>query len=445
MLGCRRIRPQHTDESISRVEHKRILLIIGGGIAAYKCLELIRRLRERGVGVRVVMTTAAQQFITPLSVSALTNERVFTELFDLDDESEIGHVRLSRDANVILVAPATADLIAKMANGLANDLASSVLLASDKPPLIAPAMNPRMWLKPATQRNVRQLYADGARFVGPETGEMAERDEAGPGRLAEVPALIEAIEEMTASDRSARTHSSTGPLHNRHVVVTSGPTHEPIDPVRYIANRSSGKQGHAIAAAALAAGARVTLICGPVNLPDPAGVETIKVETAAEMLFAAERALPADIAVFCAAVADWRVAQQGTQKIKKQKGEPAPALELVPNPDILRTIAKQKKGRPELVIGFAAETEKVIEHASAKLKRKGCDWIVANDVSAETGIMGGNRNSVHLIREDGHESWPELSKDEVAVALVKEMAREFAVAEEKTQINKTMRAKTHKI
>lgn len=414
------------------MKDKRILLIIGGGIAAYKCLELIRRLRERAGHVRVVMTQAAQQFITPLSVAALTNERVVTELFDLDDEREIGHIRLSREADLILVAPATANLIAKAANGLADDLASSVLLASDKPPLIAPAMNPRMWLSPATQRNVRQLAADGARFVGPELGEMAERGEAGPGRLAEVPALIKAIEEgLPTYDREAINAFTAGALDGRHVVVTSGPTHEPIDPVRYIANRSSGKQGHAIAAAALAAGARVTLICGPVNLPDPAGVETIKVETAAEMLVAAEQALPADIAVFCAAVADWRVAQQGTQKIKKQKGGPAPALELVPNPDILRTIAKQKKGRPELVIGFAAETEKVLEHASAKLKRKGCDWIVANDVSAETGVMGGDRNSVHLIRKDGHESWPELSKDEVATALVKEMAREFALAEKK--------------
>jgi len=414
------------------VKDKRILLIIGGGIAAYKCLELIRRLRERAGHVRVVMTQAAQQFITPLSVAALTNERVVTELFDLDDEREIGHIRLSREADLILVAPATANLIAKAANGLADDLASSVLLASDKPPLIAPAMNPRMWLSPATQRNVRQLAADGARFVGPELGEMAERGEAGPGRLAEVPALIKAIEEgLPTYDREAINAFTAGALDGRHVVVTSGPTHEPIDPVRYIANRSSGKQGHAIAAAALAAGARVTLICGPVNLPDPAGVETIKVETAAEMLVAAEQALPADIAVFCAAVADWRVAQQGTQKIKKQKGGPAPALELVPNPDILRTIAKQKKGRPELVIGFAAETEKVLEHANAKLKRKGCDWIVANDVSAETGVMGGDRNSVHLIRKDGHESWPELSKDEVATALVKEIAREFALAEKK--------------
>ena len=427
------------------MKDKRILLIIGGGIAAYKCLELIRRLRERAGHVRVVMTQAAQQFITPLSVAALTNERVVTELFDLDDEREIGHIRLSREADLILVAPATANLIAKAANGLADDLASSVLLASDKPPLIAPAMNPQMWLSPATQRNVRQLEADGARFVGPELGEMAERGEAGPGRLAEVPALIKAIEEgLPTYDREAINAFTAGALDGRHVMVTSGPTHEPIDPVRYIANRSSGKQGHAIAAAALAAGARVTLICGPVNLPDPAGVETIKVETAAEMLVAAEQALPADIAVFCAAVADWRVAQKGTQKIKKQKGEPAPALELVPNPDILRTIAKQKKGRPELVIGFAAETEKVLEHASAKLKRKGCDWIVANDVSAETGVMGGDRNSVQLIRKDGHESWPELSKDEVAVALVKEMAREFALAGEKTQRNKSMRAKVRK-
>lgn len=426
------------------MEDKSILLIVGGGIAAYKCLELIRRLRERGVDVRVVMTNAAQQFITPLSVSALTNERVFTELFDLDDEREIGHIRLSRDADLILVAPATADLIAKMANGLANDLASSVLLASDKPPLIAPAMNPQMWLNPATQRNVHQLEADGARFVGPETGEMAERDEAGPGRLAEVPALIDAIEEMTASDRSTRARGSPGPLFDRHVVVTSGPTHEPIDPVRYIANRSSGKQGHAIAGAAAKAGARVTLITGPVNLPDPDGVKTIKVETAREMLAVTEQTLPADVAVFCAAVADWSVAEQGDQKIKKKKGKPPPALKLVANPDILKTIASRKKGRPELVIGFAAETENVLQHARMKLKRKGCDWIVANDVSTETGVMGGDSNSVHLIRNGRHESWPELSKEDVAATLVEEIARELASTKRTAANSKSIRAKVDK-
>ncbi len=444
MLGWRQIWSQHSQESHSRVEDKRILLIIGGGIAAYKCLELIRRLRERGATVRVVMTAAAQQFVTPLSVSTLTNERVFTDLFDLDDEREIGHIRLSREAHLILVAPATADLIAKIANGIANDLASSVLLASDKPPLIAPAMNPRMWLNPATQRNVRILEGDGARFIGPETGEMAEQDEAGPGRLAEVPALIKAIEELSLRDHRATPNVFEAPLQDLHVVVTSGPTHEPIDPVRYIANRSSGKQGHSIAAAAAAAGARVTLITGPVNLTDPAGIETIKVETAAEMLAATERALPADIAIFCAAVADWTVAQQGTQKIKKKKGEPPPALKLVANPDILKTIAARKKGRPYLVIGFAAETEKVLQHARNKLRSKGCDWIVANDVSAESGVMGGDRNRVHLFRKGGHESWPELSKSEVATALVEEIAREFSGSKGKAAGSSSARAKVGK-
>ncbi|MCH9808699.1 MAG: bifunctional phosphopantothenoylcysteine decarboxylase/phosphopantothenate--cysteine ligase CoaBC [Alphaproteobacteria bacterium] len=405
------------------VNNRRILLIIGGGIAAYKCLELIRRLRERGNRVRVVMTKAAQQFVTPLSVSALTNERVFTDLFDLDDEREIGHIRLSREADVVVVAPATADLMAKMALGLANDLASAVLLASDKAPVIAPAMNPRMWQNPATQRNVTQLKADGATFVGPETGEMAEAGEAGPGRLAEVPELIAAIERTTTAPASALT---PGPLAGRHVVITSGPTHEPIDPVRYIANRSSGKQGHAIAEAAVKAGARVTLISGPVNIADPDGATCVHVETAAQMLAAVEAALPADIAIFCAAVADWRVANRGGQKIKKQKGAEVPRLELVPNPDILATIASLSKGRPGLVIGFAAETENILGHAQAKLRNKGCDWIVANDVSADSGIaggvMGGDRNSVHLIKADGHQSWPEMGKDEVARALVEQMA-----------------------
>ena len=444
MLGWRQIWSQSSHGSHSRVEDKRILLIIGGGIAAYKCLELIRRLRERGASVRVVMTAAAQHFVTPLSVSALTNEPVFTDLFNLDDEREIGHIRLSRDADLILVAPATADLIAKMANGLANDLASSVLLASDKPPLIAPAMNPRMWLNPATQRNVRVLKADGARFIGPESGEMAERDEAGPGRLAEVPVLIEAIEEVSDARRLATTVGAAGPLHGLHVVVTSGPTHEPIDPVRYITNRSSGKQGHAIAAATAAAGARVTLITGPVNLPDPTGAETIKVETAEEMLAATERALPADIAVFCAAVADWRIAEQGTQKIKKKKGEPPPALKLVANPDILKTIAGRKKGRPDLVIGFAAETENVLQHARKKLNSKGCDWIVANDVSAESGVMGGDHNRVHLIRKDGHESWKQQSKEDVATALVEEMAREVESSKTKAAGSRSARVKLGK-
>jgi phosphopantothenoylcysteine decarboxylase/phosphopantothenate--cysteine ligase len=404
----------------------RVLLIIGGGIAAYKCLDLIRRLRERGIAVRVVMTRAAQQFVTPLSVGALSNDRVFTELFDLDDEREIGHIRLSREADLILVAPATADLLAKMAGGHADDLASSVLMATDKPVLVAPAMNPRMWLHAATRRNVAQLQADGIAFVGPNLGEMAERGEAGPGRLAEVPELIEAITSMLLPS-SGKNLAPAAPLAGRHVLVTSGPTHEPIDPVRYIANRSSGKQGAAIAAQAVAQGARVTLVTGPTQLADPAGVEVLHVESAREMLEAVRRALPADAAVFAAAVADWRVATQADEKIKKASGKGPPRLELVENPDILRTIAAERRGRrPQLVIGFAAETQNVIEFAKKKRKAKGADWIVANDVSPETGIMGGDRNTVHVISEDGVESWPELDKTEVARRLVARIAQHFA-------------------
>jgi phosphopantothenoylcysteine decarboxylase/phosphopantothenate--cysteine ligase len=426
----------------------RIVLIIGGGIAAYKCLELIRRLREAEIGVRAVMTRAAQEFVTPLSVGALTNDRVFTDLFDLDDEREIGHIRLSREADLIVVAPATANLLAKMAGGHADDLATSVLIATDKPVLVAPAMNPRMWLHPATRRNVALLQADGVHFIGPNVGEMAERGEAGPGRLAEVPELLEAIQGLLASpspscrrrvfdttwggDRGGGNHDGPGippsltlphkgggkPLAGRRVLVTSGPTHEPIDPVRYIANRSSGKQGAAIAAEARALGAAVTLVSGPTNLPDPAGVKVVRVETAQQMLEAVRAALPADIAVFAAAVADWRVAAQSQEKIKKA-GKASPRLELVENPDILKTIATERPDRrPPLVIGFAAETEKVMDHAKAKRKVKGADWIVANDVSPETGIMGGDRNTVHLVTADGVESWPELDKAEVARRLV---------------------------
>ena len=420
----------------------RIVLIIGGGIAAYKCLELIRRLREVGIGVRAVMTRAAQEFVTPLSVGALTNDRVFTELFDLDDEREIGHIRLSREADLVVVAPATANLLARMAGGHADDLATSVLMATDKPVLVAPAMNPRMWLHPATRRNVALLQADGVHFIGPNVGEMAERGEAGPGRLAEVPELLAAIEVLLASSPSPSVGRDGGggiptvrampppltlptrgrgirrPLAGRHVLVTSGPTHEPIDPVRYIANRSSGKQGMAIAAEARALGAEVTLVSGPTNLADPSGVKVVRVETAQQMLEAVRAALPADIAVFAAAVADWRVAAQSQEKIKKA-GKAAPRLELVENPDILKTIASERPGRrPPLVIGFAAETEKVMDHAMAKRKVKGADWIVANDVSPETGIMGGDRNTVHLVTADGVESWPELDKAEVARRLV---------------------------
>ncbi len=414
---------------------KRVLLIIGGGIAAYKCLDLIRRLRERSIAVRAVMTKAAHEFITPLSVGALSNDRVFTELFDLNDEREIGHIRLSREADLIVVAPATADLLAKMAGGHADDLASCVLMATDKPVLVAPAMNPRMWQHPATRRNVAMLQADGIHFIGPNVGEMAERGEAGPGRLAEVPELIEAISNLLASvapqpapgaSRRGGTEYPRGLLSGRHVLVTSGPTHEPIDPVRYIANRSSGKQGAAIAAEAAALGARVTLVTGPTSLPPPPpGIHVVAVETAREMLEAVRAALPADIAVFAAAVADWRVAGTAREKIKKG-GKGAPQLELVENPDILKTIAAERSGRrPPLVIGFAAETENVIEYAKKKRRAKGADWIVANDVSPETGIMGGDHNTVHLITAEGVESWPELDKVDVARRLVARAAEQL--------------------
>ena len=388
----------------------RILLIIGGGIAAYKCLDLIRRLRERGSSVRVVMTKAAAEFVTPLSVGALTNDRVFCDLFDLNDEREIGHIRLSREADLIVVAPATADLLAKMAGGHAHDLATSVLMATDKPVLVAPAMNPRMWDHPATKRNVATLQSDGIAFVGPNAGEMAERGEAGAGRLAEVPEIIAAIEQLLVMPRK-------GPLSGSRVLVTAGPTHEPIDPVRYIANRSSGKQGYAVAAAARALGADVMLVSGPVGLPDPIGVAVIRVETAAQMLTAVQAAPHADVGIFAAAVADWRVETSSDEKIKKGAGGP-PQLLLTENPDILKTMSKRTPQRPTLVIGFAAETESVIEHAIKKRKAKGCDWIVANDVSHETGIMGGDRNTVHLITADGVESWPGMSKTEVASRLV---------------------------
>jgi phosphopantothenoylcysteine decarboxylase/phosphopantothenate--cysteine ligase len=408
---------------------KRIVLIIGGGIAAYKCLELIRRLRQRlPVRVLTVMTRAAQQFVTPLSVGALTNEPVLTELFDLDAEREIGHIRLARDAHLIVVAPATADLIAKMAGGHADDLASSVLLATDQPVLVAPAMNPHMWLAAATRRNVALLEADGIHFVGPEAGEMAERGEAGPGRLADVPRLIEAIEALLGAGAEAR--AAAGLLAARHVLVTSGPTHETIDPVRYIANRSSGKQGAAIAAEAARLGARVTLVTGPVSDGVsgalPAGVGVVKVDTAVEMLEAVRAALPADVGVFAAAVADWRVARPAEQKLKK-RGKETPRLELVENPDILKTIATAPiSDRPPLVIGFAAETENVVENAKLKRKAKSADWIVGNDVSPATGIMGGDRNTVHLVTAEGVESWPELDKAEVARRLMARAAEWLA-------------------
>jgi phosphopantothenoylcysteine decarboxylase / phosphopantothenate---cysteine ligase len=412
---------------------KRIVLVIGGGIAAYKCLELIRRLRERlPVEVLTVMTRAAQEFITPLSVGAVSNAPVFTELFDLNAEREIGHIRLARDADLIVVAPATADLLARMAGGHADDLATSLLLATDKPVLVAPAMNPHMWRAPATRRNVALLEADGIHFVGPETGEMAERGEAGPGRLAEVPQLIDAIEGLLLGAAPAPRAAQTvgGPLSGRHVLVTSGPTHEAIDPVRYIANRSSGKQGTAIAAEAARLGARVTLVTGPMSIPSPAGANVVKVESAVEMLEAVRRALPADIAIFAAAVADWRVARPASQKLKK-RGKEAPRLELVENPDISKTIGTASIAeRPPLVIAFAAETENVAENAKAKRKAKGANWIVANDVSPASGVkggvMGGDRNTVHLVTAEGVDSWPELDKAEVAQRLLARAARWLA-------------------
>jgi phosphopantothenoylcysteine decarboxylase/phosphopantothenate--cysteine ligase len=396
-------------------------LIIGGGIAAYKCLELIRRLKDRGHSVRVVMTKAAHQFVTPLSVGALSNERVLTELFDLDEEREIGHIRLARDCDLIVVAPATADLMARMAGGHADDLATAVLLATDKPVLVAPAMNPGMWLNPATRRNVAQLKADGIRFAGPAIGEMAERGEAGPGRLVEVPQLIEAIESIFQSEMT-----SDDLLSGRHVVVTSGPTHEPIDPIRYLANRSSGKQGFELAAAARDLGARVTLITGPVSLPEPEGVSIVHITTAAEMLEAVRAALPADIAVFAAAVADWRVEAPQTEKIKKAEGGRAPTLNLTENEDILKAIAQPGAKRPRLVIGFAAETQQVLSHAKKKLKSKGADWIVANDVSPASGVMGGDDNTVHIITARGVENWPEMSKAKVARKIMERAAGELA-------------------
>ena len=397
---------------------KRILLIIGGGIAAYKCLELIRRLKDRGVTVRCVLTRAGAEFVTPLSVSALSVEKVYGELFSLTDEAEMGHIRLSREADLVVVAPSTADLMAKAAQGHADDLASTVLLATDKPVLFAPAMNPQMWGHPATRRNVAQLLADGARMVGPGSGDMA-CGEVGSGRLAEPPAIIEAI-------AAALRPPAALELRGRHALVTSGPTREAIDPVRAIINHSSGRQGHAIAQALAEAGARVTLVTGPVGLADPAGVEVVHVESAREMLAACTTALPADIAVCAAAVADWRPEQAADQKLKKRGGEP-PVIRLVENPDILRTLSTQGPQRPRLVVGFAAETEHLVEHATAKLRNKGCDWIVANDVSPGTGTFGGERNEVVLItREGAPEAWPAASKLEVGRRLVARIGRRFA-------------------
>ena len=390
---------------------KRILLIIAGGIAAYKSLELIRRLRERGAWVTPVLTRAAEEFVTPLSVSSLAGEKVYRDLFDLTDEAEMGHIQLSRSADLIVVAPGTADLMAKMANGMANDLASTLLLATDTPVLVAPAMNVRMWDHPATQRNLAQLQADGISFVGPNEGDMA-CGEYGPGRMSEPMEIVQAVEGAL----------SVGPLQGRRVLVTSGPTHEPIDPVRYIANRSSGAQGSAIAQALIALGAEVTFVTGPAEAARPVGAKIVEVQTASEMLAAVQSSLPADAAIFCAAVADWRVASASDSKIKKTK-DGLPSLSFAENPDILATVSQMAEGRPGLVVGFAAETDDVIENATAKRLRKGCDWIVANDVRPDTGIMGGSENAVTLISDDGSEAWPRMGKRAVAEKLADRVAQ----------------------
>ncbi len=405
---------------------KRILLIIGGGIAAYKALDLIRRLRERGAGVRVVITAAAQQFVTPLAAGALAADHVFTDLFDRQDEQDVGHIRLAREADLILVAPTTADLMAKLCHGLANDLASAVLLAAKAPVLMAPAMNPAMWSNPATCRNRETLSKDGVAFVGPARGEMAERGEAGEGRMSEPLEIVAAAEALLVP-------AQEGPLAGRKIVVTSGPTHEPIDPVRYIANRSSGKQGHALAAALAKLGADVRLVSGPVSIPDPAGVVVTHVETARQMRDVVEALLPADAAIFVAAVADWRTDGAADQKIKKVAGEAPPALQMVENPDILAGVGHHRQ-RPYLVVGFAAETQTVDANAAAKLKKKGADFIVANDVSHGAaagegsvfgGVMGSDRNRVKIVTKDGVEAWPEMTKSEVSARLAALIAQKL--------------------
>ena len=397
-------------EGTDMLAGKRILLIIGGGIAAYKSLDLIRRLKERGAAVTPVLTRAGTEFVTPLSLSALAGGKVHTDLFDLTDEAEMGHIQLSRVADLIVVAPATADLMAKMAQGRAVDLASTLLLATDTRVLIAPAMNVRMWTHPATVRNLATLAGDGVRVVGPNEGDMA-CGEFGPGRMAEPLEIVAAIEAALAD----------GPLRGKHILVTSGPTHEPIDPVRYIANRSSGAQGTAIALALAALGARVTFVTGPASVPSPPGVAVVPVETAQEMLAAVIAALPADAAIFAAAVADWRVENASDHKMKKTATGAPPALQFAENPDILAMVSKGSP-RPRLVVGFAAETDDVIAYATQKLARKGCDWIVANDVRPETGIMGGTDNAVTLISANGPEPWPRMTKDAVARKLAARIA-----------------------
>jgi len=409
----------------SALNGKRLLLIIGGGIAAYKCLDLIRRLRERGMSVRAILTKGGEQFVTPLSISALSGDKVYSDIFSLTDETEMGHIRLSREADLLLVAPATADMMAKMAAGISDNLATTALLATDKPVMIAPSMNSRMWRHAATRRNLKQLQQDGIHVISPGAGELACGEE-GMGRLAEVDDMVRVLEDFF-TDKAAQ-----GPLSGRHVLITAGPTHEAIDPVRYIANRSSGKQGYAIAKALRDLGARVTLVSGPTNLSAPDGVEMIHVESALEMQEACKFALPADVAVCVAAVADWRAAAEQGQKIKnqkiKKKDGALPVLNLVENPDILKMLSQATDSRPALVIGFAAETENITAHARAKLKRKGCDWILANDVSSHDGqsVMGGDRNHVHLITADQIEDWAEDAKEAVGRRLAAKIADYFA-------------------
>jgi phosphopantothenoylcysteine decarboxylase/phosphopantothenate--cysteine ligase len=402
----------------TQVSDKRVLLIVGGGIAAYKALELTRLLRKAGVAVRPVLTRAGAEFVTPLSLGGLAGDKVYQDLFDLTDEAEMGHIQLSRSADLVAVVPATADLIAKAANGLAGDLASTILLATDKPVLMAPAMNVRMWQHPAVQRNVAQLKADGLQMVGPDEGPMA-CGEFGPGRLAEPEVIFAAI-------MAALAGPAARPLAGKRALVTAGPTFEPIDPVRGITNRSSGRQGFAIAGALAALGAEVTLVAGPVFLPTPPGVTRIDVETARQMLAASQAALPADVGVFVAAVADWRVDEAFGTKLKKEKGGP-PALTFVENPDILAAVSATGPARPRLVVGFAAETNDVEAHARAKLARKGCDWIIANDVT-QPGVMGGDENAVLLVTHQGTERWDRASKDEVALAIAHRIAEALAAA-----------------
>jgi len=399
------------------LKDKRILLVISGGIAAYKCLDLIRRLREQGAAVRAVLTRAGAEFVTPLSVAALSEEKVYTELFSLTDESEMGHIRLSREADLVVVAPASADILARMAAGIADDLATTLLLATDKPVLVAPAMNVMMWGHPATQENIARLEKRGVLRIGPGAGDLA-CGEMGPGRMAEPAQILAAIGRALGA-------SADLPLAGRRALVTSGPTYEDIDPVRYIANRSSGKQGHAIAAALAGLGAETVLVSGPTELPDPAGVTVIRIRSASDMLRACQRSLPADVAVCAAAVADWRAVKAAPRKIKKRAGQPPPPLVLAENPDILATLSVPGPARPRLVVGFAAETDKVVFHAREKRRKKGCDWIVANDVSPATGTFGGDANTVHLVTNDGVEDWPRMSKHDVAEALAARIARAF--------------------